>query len=168
MNVIKSGIVLLALFVMAMWVPLNVYGAPPKVKCDVPELTVSVIEAKRVGKNVCVEVVFINEGEKSKKASFVGKEPCVGFDDYVTAAWDTDGEVYEMERGAIAAFKGEDRLYGSFNMPEGVPVKVRLMIYNVPESVTRFPMLSMAFRDLMPFTSYGQALIKARNVPISE
>lgn len=165
---IKSRIVFWVIMVMATLLSADIYAAGPKVVCDVPDLTVSVSEAKRVGKNVCVEVVFINEGEKSKTAAFVGKEPCAGYDDYVTAAWDTDGEVYEMERGRIVAFKGEDRINGIFNLPEGVPVKVRLMIYDVPRSVTRFPMLSMAFRELMPMESYGQALIKARNVQISE
>ena len=136
------------------------------VECDVPGLTISVSPGKRSGKNVFVDVVFLNTTSDAMKAGFVGKEPCAGYDDYMTNAWDMNGDVYELERGDIWVLKGNDHVYGSLTLPAGVPVKVRLLIRNVTPGVSLFPLLSMAFRDLMPYESYGQALVRVRNLLI--
>ncbi len=45
----------------------------PVVQCDVPGLKVGVSNAVRMGRNVFVDVLFVNEGEKAKTAGFVGK-----------------------------------------------------------------------------------------------
>lgn len=136
------------------------------VENDVPNLTVSVSPARRVGKNVFVDIVFVNMGSKAMKCSFVDKEPCFGFDDYVTTAWDFNGDAYEMKGGGMTLMKGEERLWDAPALPSGVPVKVSLMIHNVPRHVNMFAMLSMAFRNMMPGESYGQALMRVRNLPI--
>lgn len=136
------------------------------VECDVPGLAVSVSPGKRMGNHVVVDVIFLNNSSKPMKAGFVGKEPCAGYDDYVTNAWDSNGDVYELERGTIWVLKGDERIYQPLNLPAGVPVKVRLMVRDVPRGVAAFPLLSMAFRDLMPYEYYGQALIRVRNLPI--
>ncbi|MDE6859552.1 MAG: caspase family protein [Duncaniella sp.] len=136
------------------------------VECDVPGLTIKVSPGKRSGKNVLIDVVFINNTSDAMKAGFVGKEPCAGYDDYVTSAWDINGDVYGLEQGDIWVLKGNDRLYEPLTLPLGVPVKVRLVVRGVAGGVTLFPLLSMAFRDLMPYESYGQALVRVRNLPI--
>lgn len=139
----------------------------PVVQHDVPDLRIGVTNALRVGKNVFIDVVFINDGAKSAKAGFVGREPCAGYDDYITCAWDSNGDEYRLDGGKITLFKGQERMYNySLVLPPGVPVKVRMMISDVPAGVTSFPMLTIAFRDLMPYESYGQALVRVRNVSI--
>lgn len=145
--------------------------APPSVPAiivenDVPNLAVSVAPARRAGNNVMVDIVFTNMGSKAKKCSFVDKEPCAGYDDYVTTAWDLNGDSYEMRGGGMTLMKGEERLWDAPTLPSGVPVKITLVIHNVPRNVNMFAMLSMAFRDLMPGESYGQALMRVRNLPI--
>lgn len=141
--------------------------ATPTVQHDVPELRIGVSNGMRVGKNVFIDVVFINDSDKSAKAGFVGREPCAGYDDYITCAWDSNGDDYRLDGGKITLFKGQERMYNySLVLPPGVPVKVRMMISDVPAGVTSFPMLSIAFRDLMPYESYGQALVRVRNVSI--
>lgn len=99
-------------------------------------------------------------------ASFDGKEPCAGYDDYVTSAWDDQGNCYELERGSITVFKGTERLYDSLTVPAGVPLKVSLKISNVPSDVNVLPLLSLAFRNLNPYEFYGQALARARNIVV--
>lgn len=136
------------------------------VENDVPNLAVKVSAARRVGKNVFVDIVFLNNSSKAKKCAFVDKEPCAGYDDYVTTAWDTNGDSYEMKGGGMTLMKGEERLWDAPTLPPGVPVKVSLVIHNVPRHVNMFALLSMAFRDMMPGESYGQALMRVRNLPI--
>lgn len=139
---------------------------PVYVDCDVPDLRIGVSVAKRVGKYVYVDVIFNNDSGQSMKAGFVGKEPCAGFDDYITCAWDDNGNDYMMEQGKIIALKGNDRIYNPITIPAGVPVKVRLRIGEFDATATSIPLLTLAFRDLMPGESYGQALIRIRNLPL--
>lgn len=136
------------------------------VENDVPNLAVSVAPARRAGKNVLVDIIFTNMGSQAKKCTFVDKEPCAGYDDYVTTAWDLSGNSYEMNGGGMTLMKGEERLWSAPTLPSGVPVKITLVIHNVPRNVNMFAMLSMAFRDMMPGESYGQALMRVRNLPI--
>ncbi|MDE6176881.1 MAG: hypothetical protein K2F71_04995, partial [Paramuribaculum sp.] len=136
------------------------------VENEEPNHSVTVSPARRVGKNVFVDIVFLNNSSKAKKCAFVDKEPCFGFDDYVTTAWDINGDSYEMKGGGMTLMKGEERLWDAPALPPGVPVKVSLVIHNVPRHVNMFAMLSMAFRDMMPGESYGQALMRVRNLPI--
>lgn len=136
------------------------------VENEVPALSVIVSPGRRLGKNVFVDVVFINTGSKAKKCAFVDKEPCAGYDDYVTTAWDFNGNAYEMKGDGIVVMKGDERMSGAAVLPSGVPVKLSLMIRDVPRNVNMFAMLSMAFRDLMPGESYGQALMRVRNLPV--
>lgn len=137
------------------------------VQCDVPDFQLKVSPAKRVGKNVWVDIVFMNNCPKSKTFGFCGKEPCAGYDDYMTAAWDDNGNSYELDRGGIFVLKGDERMYNlEITVPSGVPVKYRLKINEVPSDVHSFPMLSLAFRGLMPGESYGQAVMKVRNLPV--
>lgn len=132
-------------------------------------LKISVSPAKRIGRDLLVDIVFLNTTSKSMTASFVGKEPCAGYDDYVTSAWDDQGNCYELERGSITVFKGTERLYNcSLTVPAGVPLKVSLKISNVPSDVNVLPLLSLAFRNLNPYEYYGQALARARNIVVAQ
>lgn len=147
--------------------PKAVVASNVSVQCDVPDFQVRVSPGKRIGNNVWVDVVFVNGGPKSKTFGFCGKEPCAGYDDYMTAAWDDNGDSYELDRGGIFVLKGDERMYNlEITAPSGVPVKYRLKINDVPASVRSFPMLSIAFRGLMPGESYGQAVVKVRNLPV--
>lgn len=136
------------------------------VENDVPDIAVSVAGARHAGRNVMVDLVFVNNGRQAKRCSFVDKEPCAGYDDYVTSAWDMNGNEYPMKNGGMTLMRGEERMWDAPTLPPGVPVKITLVIHDVPRDVNMFAMLSMAFRDLMPGECYGQALMRIRNLPI--
>lgn len=136
------------------------------VKHSVPGYDIRISEGRRVGRNVWIDVIFTNNNNKSDSFGFCGKEPCAGYDDYLTGAWDEYGDSYMMQGGDITVMKGNEMLYKDIVTPSGVPVKYSLLIKNVPENVSMLTMLSMAFRGLMPGEYYGQALMKVRNVPI--
>lgn len=123
---------------------------------------------RRSGNKVMVDIVLTNKTAKSISGSFCGKEPCFGFDDYRIAAWDDQGNEYSFEgNGKIKIFKGTDRMWDvSINLPPNVPVKYTLCIDEVPSSVTALPLLTISFRGLNPYESYGQTLMRARNLPI--
>lgn len=135
------------------------------VRCDVPGLEVRVKNAVRTGKSVTIDVIFTNLTDESMNAGVCGEEPCGGYEDYKTIAYDTEGDIYRLDH-EMKAYQGNNEIRSDIVLPPGTPVKISYVIGKMPAYVYHIPFFSMAFRGLMPRESYGQALVKVRNLPI--
>ncbi len=140
----------------------------PSAECSYDGVSVRIQSPRRSGNKLLVDIVITNKTSQSMSGGFCGKEPCFGFDDYMIAAWDDQGNEYAYEGNhKIKLFKGTDRMWNlDINLPPEVPVKYTLCIEDVPSSVVSLPLLTISFRGLDPYQSYGQTLVKARNLPI--
>lgn len=146
----------------------QVAQAAPSAESSYEGIKAMINKPRRSGSKLLVDIVITNKTSKAISGKFVGKEPCMGFDEYQIAAWDDLGNEYTFEGGnKIKLFKGTERMWNTdINLPPEVPVKYTLCIDDVPSSATALPLLTIAFRGIDPYQSYGQTLIRVRNLPL--
>lgn len=139
----------------------------PSMEFNAVGVDAKVTSVSRQGSNVVVDIVLTNMESKAKNAKILDQEPCYpGFDDYQTQAYDSNGNAYHLKDSSIRILRSNGNSYGDQNLPTGVPVKIKMIIMNVPTSETYLPLASIAFRGLNPYNSYGQAVLKIHNLPI--
>ena len=93
---------------------------------------------------------------------------------YYTAAYDDEGNVYRIQNqnnklsGIVIGGSGPGYQSGfSFDLPKGIPVKMRITLTGVDEYATKISLLKVAFRDMKTPIAYGIALLEARGLPIT-
>ena len=116
-----------------------------------------------------IDLVFTNNtGEFIKKVVVQSSETCLDKNNE-TIVYDDEGNVYRYTyKGGIynIIFGGESGQYNMVNLPEDVPVKMRIELENVSEFATEFTMLNIAFRNISSHY-YGVGSVTFRNIPIT-
>ena len=116
-----------------------------------------------------IDLVFTNNtGEFIKNVVVQSSETCLDKNNE-TIVYDDEGNVYKYTyQGGIykITFGGESGQYNMVNLPEDVPVKMRIELENVSEYATEFTMLNIAFRNISSHY-YGVGSVTFRNIPIT-
>ena len=116
-----------------------------------------------------IDLVFTNHtGAFVKDVMVQSSETCLSKNNE-TIVYDDEGNVYRYTyKGGIynIIFGGESGQYNMVNLPEDVPVKMRIELENVSEYATEFTMLNIAFRNISSHY-YGVGSVTFRNIPIT-
>ena len=116
-----------------------------------------------------IDLVFTNHtGAFVKDVMVQSSETCLSKNNE-TIVYDDEGNVYRYTyKGGIynIIFGGESGQYNMVNLPEDVPVKMRIELENVSEFATEFTMLNIAFRNISSHY-YGVGSVTFRNIPIT-
>ena len=116
-----------------------------------------------------IDLVFTNHtGAFVKDVMVQSSETCLSKNNE-TIVYDDEGNVYRYTyKGGIynIMFGGESGQYNMVNLPEDVPVKMRIELENVSEFATEFTMLNIAFRNISSHY-YGVGSVTFRNIPIT-
>ena len=86
-----------------------------------------------------------------------------------TIVYYDEGNVYKYTYGGgiyKITFGGESSQYNGTNLPEDVPVKMRIELVDISEYATEFTMLNIAFRNISSH-HYGVGSVTFRNIPIT-
>jgi hypothetical protein len=89
-----------------------------------------------------------------------------------TAAYDDEGNVYYYENSKNKniyqiTFGGGKGFYNSTDLPEEVPVKMRIDLKNISEYATEFTMLNLVLGHVSSVDPDGVGTITFRNIPIT-
>ena len=116
-----------------------------------------------------IDLVFTNNtGEFIKNVVVQSSETCLDKNNE-TIVYDDEGNVYKYAyQGGIRKiiFGGEDSQFNFTNLPEDVPVKMRIELVDISEYATEFTMLNIAFRNISSH-HYGVGSVTFRNIPIT-
>ena len=116
-----------------------------------------------------IDLVFTNHtGAFIKDVKVETDEPCLDRNNE-TVVYDDEGNVYKYAyQGGIRKiiFGGEDSQFNFTNLPEDVPVKMRIELEDISEYATEFTMLNIAFRNISSH-HYGVGSVTFRNIPIT-
>ena len=116
-----------------------------------------------------IDLLFTNyTGEFIKKVVVQSSETCLDKNNE-TIVYDDEGNVYKYTYGGgiyKITFGGESSQYNGTNLPEDVPVKMRIELEGISEYATEFTMLNIAFRNISSHY-YGVGSITFRNIPIT-
>ncbi len=125
------------------------------------------------GSTAYVDFTITNNSKVHVQGHLLEKEPCSGFANYYTAAYDDEGNMYTFRTAPckinhidIANQSVSYNYEFSFDLPVGVPVRMRVTLSNVDEYATTISLLKVCFRNMNPSEYYGQALFEAKNIPI--
>lgn len=116
-----------------------------------------------------IDLLFTNyTGEFIKKVVVQSSETCLDKNNE-TIVYDDEGNVYKYTYGGgiyKITFGGESSQYNGTNLPEDVPVKMRIELEGISEYATEFTMLNIAFRNISSHY-YGVGSVTFRNIPIT-
>ena len=116
-----------------------------------------------------IDLLFTNyTGEFIKKVVVQSSETCLDKNNE-TIVYDDEGNVYKYTYGGgiyKITLGGESSQYNGTNLPEDVPVKMRIELEGISEYATEFTMLNIAFRNISSHY-YGVGSITFRNIPIT-
>lgn len=137
------------------------------ISLNAPGIEAKLTGGTRAGTTVTYDVVLINKTGKSREVSITKSDGCIGYEDYKSFA--TDDQYEQHELGSEMNVVIGDKTYtgsSSFLLSAEVPVKMHVNILNVAESCKTIPYVSLSFRGMTDATSYGQALLKIKNLPL--
>lgn len=116
-----------------------------------------------------IDLVFTNHtGAFIKDIKVQSSETCLDRNNE-TVVYDDEGNVYKYAyQGGIRKiiFGGDDSQFNFTNLPEDVPVKMRIELEDISEYATEFTMLNIAFRNISSHY-YGVGSVTFRNIPIT-
>lgn len=132
----------------------------------VPDVEVKVKRCVASAGTAYIDLVFTNWMNKDVSAIFWEQEHMVGFDNYFTAAYDDEGNVYKMNSN-LKIKVGESESWAGLKLPREVPVKVRVYLSKFDEYAQKINMLKIAFRNMSPVDPYGVACLEVRNISVT-
>lgn len=136
------------------------------------DLDVQVKRCVVSGNQGYIDLVFNNHtGKFIKNAAVMHEEHISGYDkNNETVAYDDEGNIYKFECGGgiyLITFGGDGTCdWVSANLPEDVPVKMRIELKGISEFATEFTMLNLTFRGVSSW-NYGIGSVTFRNIPIT-
>lgn len=127
-------------------------------------MTVKVLRCEVAGEDCVVDMLFENIGLSDVEVAGPGYV-------YQQKAYDDMGNVYGIDSGKIIyLYVGTmQRSLGSlekFDLPQGIPVKVRAVISDVSDIATAIKRLDIKLRFFSPWLP-GERFVKILNIPIS-
>ena len=131
---------------------------------NVPNIEIKLQGGNRNGNMATYDFVIINKTGKTREATILKEEPCSGYEDYKTFASDDQYEIYNYSDNMRIIVGGKDN--GSCSLSAHVPTKMRIVLNNISANAKMIPYLSVAFRNVSDGTSYGQALLQIKNLPL--
>lgn len=133
---------------------------------NVPNIEVKLQGGNRNGNMATYDFVIINKTGKTREATILKEEPCSGYEDYKTFASDDQYEIYNYNDKMRIIVGGREISYSSLSLSAHVPTKMRIVLRNISANAKMIPYLSVAFRNVSDGTSYGQALLQIKNLPL--
>ena len=160
----------LSLLLVAMTIALSAYAQ--SITFSVPGIEVTYRRCIGSGTSAYVDFIMTNWTGEEIQGSSLSSEAMAGYENYVTVAYDDEGNVYRPGSGISSVKIGDDIFTPSlaarpFALPVGVPVKFRVRLSNVDEFATEFKLLKMNFRGLDEGTDYGVSRLEIRDIPIT-
>lgn len=131
---------------------------------NAPGFEVKLLGGNRNGNVATYEFIIINKTGKTRDANICAKEGCSGFEDYKTFASDDQYETYDYPENMKIQINNKN--YYPYTLSANVPSKMRITITNISANAKKIPYLSVAFRGMSDGTSYGQALLQIKNLPL--
>lgn len=156
------------LFAVLLCAAFSMAEAQPSIKFDNPEISFRFKRCICSGNTAYVDFLIMNNSSGELSSRIMDEEPCDA--NGYTAAYDDEGNVYRADGGKLAVrIADSDPFYRvdySFNLPMGVPVKMRVTLTGVDEFATMLPLLKIAFRGMETVRAYGIAYLEVRDIPI--
>ena len=134
---------------------------PMSSSLNVPDMTLKVSEAKRVGEYVDFTLTITNETGKDYSPVILDRDPGKSDTEYVDGSGMRHNEK-DME------FKCGDSTgvgYLRFTLPEGLPTAIKVRLKGVPKSDTVIPRINIALRGISD-EMYGSGKIAISSLPI--
>ena len=136
-----------------------------------PEIQVRFKRCICSGSSAYVDLLMTNYSGKDMTGDSFAAENMAGYESYVTAVYDDEGNVYKPHYGIASVTIGGESFIPSgashsFLLPADVPVKIRVHLKGVDQFAAELVLLKMNFRNLDPATPYGASLLEVRNIPI--
>lgn len=118
-----------------------------------------------------IDLVFTNNTGKHMSNVWVNNYSSL-VDRTTTAAYDDEGNVYYYHSNKNhniyqITFGGGTGLYNSVDLPEDLPVKMRIDIQNISEYATEFTMLNLVLYNVSSVGLDGVGTVTFRNIPIT-
>ena len=139
-------------------------GYAQTIKLNAPDVEIKFKRCIASGGSAYVDLVMTNWSGKEIRGERVWKEPMNSYDNYYTAVYDDEGNMYRHDSLSFS-FAGESS--NSFYAPCEIPIKVRIYIRNLDEYASEIKLLKMAFRGMPSAEPYGAALLEIRDIPIT-
>lgn len=136
------------------------------------DLDVQVKRCVVSGNQGYIDLIFNNHTGKSlSNVTVMKSEHISGYDkNNETVAYDDEGNIYKFDCGGgiyKITFGGNGTCdWASANLPEDIPVKMRIELNGISEFATEFTMLNLTFRNISSW-SYGIGSVTFRNIPIT-
>lgn len=153
----------------------SIASAQTTITFDNPDITFTFKRCTCSGKIAYIDFLVTNNTESDCNGYVkYDEEKCAGFPGYYTAAYDDEGNIYTAHSEICKISKiniaGASPSYIDnylFNLPVGVPVKMRVTLSGVDEYAAEITLLKITFRNMRSPNVYGIALMEARNIPIT-
>lgn len=139
-------------------------GYAQTIRLNAPDVEIKFKRCIASGGSAYVDLVMTNWSEKEIRGECVWKEPMNSYDNYYTAVYDDEGNIYRYDYLSFS-FAGESSM--SFYAPCEIPIKVRIYIRNLDEYASEIKLLKIAFRGMPSSEPYGAALLEIRDIPIT-
>ena len=142
------------------------------IRFTVPDMDIRLTRCNASGTSAYVDFTMTNNSGKDVQGLSLASEMMAGYENYVTVVYDDQGNIYKPGGGISSVKIADDTFVPSlsarpFALPSGIPVKFRVRLVNVDESVSEIKLLKMNFRGLDEGTTYGVSLLEIRDIPIS-
>lgn len=162
-------------FVSVLFSSMFLAQAQESISFSNPDISFEFKRCTSSGATAYIDFLVTNNSDSDINGDLLtGAEPCSGFEGYYTAAYDDEGNVYRCQdqnyKIAGIAIGGSASLYGSgfrFDLPKGIPVKMRVTLTGLDQYATKISLMKITFRDMKTPAVYGIALLEARGLPIT-
>ncbi len=118
-----------------------------------PSLGVTVKRAFASGADVSIDLVITN----------LGNYESISFNLWDSKVYDDEGNEYT--RSALSK-DGPSTYGGKIDIPKDIPRKVRIVVHNIDEYASSFPMAKLIYEVYAP-ASYGPKTLVIKDLPIS-
>ena len=135
-----------------------------KINSQHPDFKIKVTRCEAMGKTVVIDMLFENVGPDDVNVNMKGTE----FGGYGhSAAYDDEGNIYQGDNFKIRLGNSDLTVFGvSKTLPSEVPIKARIQLENVPESVKTIKRVD--FRcDNPQWGLKHDKQVRLSNIPIS-
>lgn len=148
-------------------IPVGFKAAKPSVdvaassSLNVPDMTLKVSDAKRVGEYVDFTMTITNETGKDYSPVILDRDPGKSNTEYVDTAGKRHGESDMTFKCGNSSGVGFLR----FTLPNGLPTAIKVRLKNVPGDATVIPRVDIALRGISD-EMYGSGKITISSLPI--
>lgn len=134
---------------------------PMSSSINVPDMTLKVSDAKRVGEYVDFTLTITNETGKEYSPRIIERDPGDGWTEY----FDSTGTRHSSDDFVLKCGSTTSVGWLGFTLPEGLPTAIKVRLKGVPKNDTVIPRINLALRGITE-ELYGSGKIIISSLPI--